>query len=107
MASQRQHCYSVYILGSIAGTLYVGVTSDLAFRIRQHKEHTFRGFTAKYEVNRLLYYETHQDVVKAIQREKQLKGWRRDKKIALIERMNSEWKDLSHGWYEKPKKTTF
>ncbi|MGC2110122.1 MAG: GIY-YIG nuclease family protein [Candidatus Korobacteraceae bacterium] len=76
----RDHTYTVYILGSISGTLYVGITSNLQFRVRQHKEHTFRGFTAKYDVDRLLYYETHEDVLLAIQREKQLKGWRRERR---------------------------
>ncbi len=58
MSSSRLHCYSVYILGSLSGTLHIGITSNLPFRVRQHKEHTFRGFTAKYEVARLLHYET-------------------------------------------------
>ncbi len=107
MSIQREHCYSVYITGSISGTLYVGMTGNLQFRIRQHKEHTFRGFTAKYEVDRLLYYETYGDVLAAIRREKQLKGWRRQKKIALIEQANPQWRDLSRGWYEKPVRMTF
>ncbi len=74
MATRREHCYTVYILGSGSGTLYVGVTSNLRFRVRQHKEHTFRGFTAKYEVDRLLYFETYGEVLTAIRREKQLKA---------------------------------
>jgi putative endonuclease len=107
MHSQRQHCYTVYLLGSITGTLYVGITSNLHFRVRQHKGHTFRGFTAKYEVERLLYYETYGEVTNAIKREKQLKGWRREKKIALIEKLNPQWKDLSRGWYDKPPAASF
>lgn len=107
MRSPRQHRYSVYILGSITGTLYVGVTGNLQFRVRQHKDHTFRGFTAEYEVNRLLYYETFGEVITAIKREKQLKGWRLEKKIALIETMNPQWRDLSKGWYDKPVRQTF
>jgi predicted GIY-YIG superfamily endonuclease len=59
MREERDHRYSVYILGSLSGTLYIGVTSNLLFRVRQHKEHTFRGFTAKYDVDRLLYYEIY------------------------------------------------
>jgi|SRR5271157_379346 len=106
MDNSRQHRYSVYILGSLSGTLYVGVTSNLVFRVRQHKDHTFRGFTAKYDVSRLLYYETYSQVATAIAREKQLKGWKRDKKIALIEKSNPEWKDLSRAWYVKPVRTT-
>jgi len=73
MRSRREPIYSVYILGSLSGTLYVGVTSNLPFRVAQHKEHTFRGFTARYEVNRLLYYETYGEVTAAIRREKQLR----------------------------------
>lgn len=75
MGSRREHSYAVYILGSITGTMYVGVTGNLHFRVRQHKGHNFRGFTAKYEVDRLLYYETYGEVLEAIRREKQLKGW--------------------------------
>jgi putative endonuclease len=70
MREKRERIYSVYILGSVSGTLYVGITSNLRFRVAQHKEHTFRGFTAKYEVDRLLYYETYGEVTTAIRREK-------------------------------------
>ena len=80
MPSRREHRYTVYILGSSSGTLYVGITSNLQFRVSQHKEHAFRGFTAKYEVDRLHYFETYGEVLAAIHREKQLKGWRREKK---------------------------
>lgn len=107
MHQQRSHRYSVYILGSLTGTLYIGITSNLRFRILQHRERTFRGFTAAYDVDRLLYYEAYGEVSVAIAREKQLKGWRREKKIALIEQDNPEWKDLSRGWYDKPVRTTF
>lgn len=107
MRSQRQHCYTVYILGSITGTLYIGITNDLVRRVRQHKHHTFGGFTEKYDVDRLLYYESFHEVTNAIAREKQLKGWRREKKIALIEKMNPKWEDLSKGWYDKPVRQTF
>ena len=102
MSSQREHVYTVYILGSIRGTLYIGVTNNLKFRVSQHKDHTFRGFTAKYEVDRLLYFESFQQVSNAIAREKQLKGCRREKKIALIEKDNPQWKDLSRAWFEPP-----
>lgn len=95
---QREHRYSVYILGSIGGTLYVGMTNDLVARVRQHQKHTFGGFTERYEVTRLLYYERFGDVGLAIRREKQLKGWRREKKIALIEGFNPQWRDLSREW---------
>src|ERR1035438_4923826 len=66
MGSARPRRYSVYILGSLSGTLYIGITSNLPFRVRQHKEHTFRGFTAKYEVDRLLYYETYGEVSRCL-----------------------------------------
>src|SRR5580704_2569948 len=107
MPSPRQHCYSVYILESLSGTLYIDISSDLMLRVRQHKHHSFEGFTAQYQVDRLLYFETYADVGNAIQREKQLKGWRREKKIRPIERTNPEWKDLSRGWYDKPVRATF
>ncbi len=107
MCATREHRYFVYILGSISGTLYIGVTSNLSFRVRQHKEHVRHGFTAKYEVNRLLYYETYGYALTAIHREKQLKGWKRERKIALIEENNPQWKDLSSGWYAKPVRATF
>ena len=99
MRNKREHCYTVYILGSITGTLYVGVTSNLAHRIWQHKQHTFAGFTATYEVDRLLYWEHYQVVGEAIAREKQLKGWKREKKIALITNENPQWRDLSREWF--------
>ena len=107
MPAKCERCYSVYILGSLSGTLYVGITSNLSFRVSQHKEHTFRGFTADYDVDRLLYYETYGDVLTAIRREKQLKKWRREEKIALIQKTNPQWKDLSRRWYEAPVRTTF
>ncbi len=98
MSPRRPRHYTVYIPGSISGTLYVGLTSDLVARVRQHQNHRFGGFTAKYDVARLLYYEAYAQVADAIQREKQLKGWRREKKIALIEKDNPQWLDLSREW---------
>ncbi len=99
MASDREHFYYVYILGSISGTLYFGVTGSLRRRVRQHKQHAFGGFTAQYDVTRLLYFARYRDVGRAIAREKQLKGWRREKKVALIEKDNPSWLDLSREWY--------
>jgi len=93
--------YFVYILGSLSGTLYIGVTSRPENRVFQHHEHLFAGFTSKYDVDRLLYWESFDDVLTAIDREKQLKGWRRSKKIALIESLNPHWLDLSRGWYSQ------
>jgi predicted GIY-YIG superfamily endonuclease len=70
-------------------------------RIFQHKAHTFAGFTAKYNITNLVYFERYGDVLTAIRREKELKDWRREKKIKLIESTNSTWRDLSYGWYQR------
>ncbi len=91
--------YYVYILGSLSGTSYVGMTGNLRNRVWQHKHHTFGEFTADYGVDRLLYYERYVNVSRAIGWEKQLKGWRREKKIGLIEKENSAWKDLACDWF--------
>ncbi len=85
----------VYLLASKRnGTLYTGVTSDLGARIWQHKNNQVEGFTQKYHVHTLVYYEVHQDMKAAIQREKQIKKWKRQWKLALIEKNNPGWKDL-------------
>jgi putative endonuclease len=75
--------------------MYVGVTNDLARRIYEHKNKLVDGFTKKYNVSKLVYYEQTTDVYSAIEREKQIKGWRRDKKNELVETVNPNWKDLS------------
>ncbi len=87
--------YHVYIMSNRSRTLYTGVTGNLAQRVLQHKEGTTAGFTSKYKIDRLVYAEATGDVTAAIGREKQIKGWSRAKKIALIESMNPEWEDLS------------
>lgn len=87
--------YYVYILSNRSSTLYIGLTNDLMKRIYEHKEKFVDGFTKRYSINRLVYYESSENVESAITREKQLKGWRRARKIALIESVNPEWKDLS------------
>ena len=92
--------YSVYIMGNRSGTLYTGMSSDLVKRVWQHKQKPGKSFTAQYNVTRLVYYETTTDVRAAIAREKQIKGFRREKKVALIESMNPDWNDLSEGWYD-------
>ena len=79
-------------------TLYTGVTNDLIRRVYEHKNHLVKGFTDKYNITKLVYYEATNDVKSAIEREKQIKGWLRIKKINLIESINPEWKDLSEGW---------
>ena len=87
----------VYILFSQRnGTLYVGVTSNLAVRVYEHKNKMVDGFTKKYKVDKLGYYEVHDDIVSAIAREKQIKAGSREEKMALIESMNPEWNDLYH-----------
>ena len=86
---------TVYILASKRnGTLYIGVTSDLVKRIWEHKNQLVEGFTKKYHVQQLVYFEQHQDMLSAITREKQLKKWNRAWKIALIEEGNPDWRDL-------------
>ena len=88
--------YYVYILASKRnGTLYIGVTNDLIRRVYEHKNGLIEGFTKKYSVKNLVYYEQTNDVREAILREKRLKKWNRDWKIKLIEKMNPDWKDLS------------
>jgi putative endonuclease len=90
--------YWVYIVASRTGTLYIGMTNNLDLRIEQHKSGEIEGFSSKYHCNRLVYWESFDDVLKAIDREKQLKGWRRSKKIVLIEFMNRRWEDLAEKW---------
>lgn len=92
--------YYVYILASQGHVLYVGITSKLERRVFQHKQHMFGGFTAKYNVTNLVYFERYVNVQAAIRREKEIKGWLRAKKIALLESTNPKWKDLSYGWYQ-------
>ena len=87
-------------MASRSGTLYVGVTSDIKKRIYEHKQHLIPGFTDKYNVDRLLCVETIRDPASAINREKQIKRWRREKKVTLIDSMNPEWNDLSEDWYD-------
>ena len=90
---EKQHC--VYILASRKnGTLYIGVTSDLIKRIWQHRNDVVEGFTKKYGIHQLVYYEMHSEMTAAISREKQLKKWNRAWKFRLIEQHNLEWRDL-------------
>ena len=88
--------YYVYILASATNyTVYIGVTGDLIRRVYEHREHLDPdSFTSQYDVHKLVYFEQTSDIRAALEREKQLKGWRRSKKNALIESMNPEWKDL-------------
>jgi putative endonuclease len=92
--------YYVYILTNKSGTLYTGVTGNLKRRVWRHKTKEVKGFTQKYNIDRLIYYETFGDVWSVIAREKQIKGWVRRRKLELIASMNAEWHDLSDGWYD-------
>ena len=92
----------VYILSNKRnGTIYVGVTSDLAKRITQHKEGQAEGFSSKYHLHTLVWYEYCETMTQAIEREKQLKDWNRAWKIRLIEKVNPYWNDLSEGFLEQ------
>ena len=93
--------YYVYIMTNRSGTLYIGVTNDLMRRVYEHKTKQIDGFTKKYHLTSLAYFEAGQDIREAIAREKQLKGWSRAKKLALIKTTNPKWDDLSEGWYAK------
>jgi putative endonuclease len=93
--------YYVYIMSSISGVLYTGVTNNLPRRVLQHKKKTNKGFTAKYNVKHLVYYENTSDIGAAIAREKQIKGWTRAKKVQLINSVNPEWRDLSKDFMDE------
>ena len=91
--------YYVYILTNQHGNvMYVGVTNDLARRLYEHKTGAVEGFTKRYNIDKLVYYEVGSDIREAIAREKQIKGWTRAKKNALVETMNPNWNDLSADW---------
>jgi len=90
--------FAVYILACRSRVIYVGVTNDLIRRVAQHRAKAFPGFTARYGIDRLVYFELTPNVRAAIAREKELKGWRREKKLRLIESMNPEWRDLWEDW---------
>lgn len=97
---REQKYYNVYIMASRSLTLYIGVTGKLRDRVLQHKLHVYpHGFTAKYKIERLVYYERYTEVGAAIAREKQLKSWRREKRLALIKSENPTWADLAEDWY--------
>ena len=91
----KEHRYWVYIVSSNSGTLYIGVTDSLTRRMLEQKSGGIEGFASKYHCQRLVYYEIFANIFKGISREKQLKGWRRSKKIALIESVNPRWQDFA------------
>jgi putative endonuclease len=97
MVSQYQ--YFVYIMTNKSGTLYTGVSNNLERRVYEHKHHLIDGFTKKYKIGKLVYFEETNDINAAISREKQIKGWVRKKKIALIESINPHWKDLCEDFF--------
>ena len=100
MLNMHEVGYFTYIMASRSHTLYIGVSRDLQKRVFEHKWAEHDAFTAKYNCDRLVWFESYQEVTRAIAREKQLKGWRRDKKIALIEKANPAWIDLSKDWFD-------
>lgn len=87
--------YLVYIMTNDSRTLYIGVTNDLEKRAAEHRQHAVPGFTARYNVGQLVYYEETSDIRSAIAREKEIKRWRRQKKVRLIESLNPEWRELA------------
>jgi len=93
--------YFVYLIASRSRTLYCGVTNDIERRVAQHRNGTFGGFTSQYRCTRLVWVEHFGLIEAAISREKEIKGWRREKKVALIEGENPTWEDLSEGWAGK------
>ena len=99
LAKSQDRSYYVYILTNSVRTLYLGVTSDLFRRTHEHRQRLVPGFTRKYNLTWLAYYEETSDVESAIAREKQIKKWRRSKKIALIESANPRWQDMALDWY--------
>ena len=99
MPSTEPRTYYTYILGSISRVLYVGMTGNLLARVAEHKSGRVPGFTSAYIVTRPLYFEDFASPLEAINRETQLKGWRREKKCDLIETRNPSWDDLSADWY--------
>ena len=91
--------YYVYIMASKSRTPYTGITNNLERRLLQHRHKLLPGFTARYNIDRLVYYEVFSEIQAAIAREKQIKSWGRMKKLTLIESVNRDWNDLSAGWY--------
>jgi putative endonuclease len=94
-----RHRYFVYILTNTSRTLYIGITNDIVRRVYEHKNKLLPGFTSRYNISQLVYFEETSDVQAALIREKEIKGWRRSKKTYLINSINSKWTDLSATWY--------
>lgn len=98
--------FYVYIMANRSRTLYTGVTGNLRKRVYQHKTGAVDGFTKRYKIDRLVYWERYKYVKRAIAREKQVKGWTKVKKVALIVSMNPTWKDLAEDWFPELKENT-
>ena len=98
--SRLDYQFYVYIMASSSGTLYIGLTNDIARRVLEHKKEKTAGFSKQYNCHKLVYYQEFQYIKDAIAREKQLKKWNRQKKEFLINRINPHWKDLAEDWYK-------
>ena len=96
----QKNQYYVYIMTNKSGMLYVGLTNNLKKRVFEHKSKLVEGFTKKYNINKLLYFETFSDIYSAIAREKTIKGWLRSKKVELVRTTNPDWAGLSQDWHE-------
>ena len=96
---RKEKRYYVYIMASRSLTLYTGMCNDIVKRVFDHKEGVIEGFTKRYKINRLVYYEVSKYVNNTINREKEIKKWSRAKKIALIRSLNSTWQNLAENWY--------
>ena len=92
--------YYVYMMTNVGRTLYTGITNDLVRRVAEHQQNAIPGFTSRYHIDRLVWYESTSDVASAIAREKQLKGWKQRRKVELVTSLNPIWSDLSAEWYE-------
>jgi putative endonuclease len=92
--------YYIYIMTNHSKTLYTGITNDLERRVYEHKNKLLPGFTSRYKISKLVYYEEFPDAPSAIMREKEIKGWVREKKIKLINSLNPSWEDLAKDWFE-------
>jgi putative endonuclease len=102
-AFRTERLYYIYILASRSRNLYIGVTNDIRRRVREHRSGEFPGYTIRYSVERLIVLEIFSDIRVAIAREKELKAWRREKKLALIHAVNPAWIDLAEDWFAKEK----
>jgi putative endonuclease len=97
--------YCVYVMASRSRVLYTGVTNDLARRVNEHKRGLTPGFTSRYRITRLVYFEEFADIRDAIAREKQIKAWTRARRISLVEGRNPSWQDLAEHWFPMPRLT--